>query len=102
MSSRSYGLALDPALNPAQVMGTAQNSYFYGGPDVNGIPVPGIGFLIDLAGMKGRIPSTAWYANLMVNRAAGSATLAYVEDRAHVTDGTAQIGKKDAVTLKAP
>jgi hypothetical protein len=102
MSSRSYGRAVDPALNPAQLMGTAQNSYFYGGSDVNGVPVPGIGFLIDVPGTKGRIPSTAWYANLMVNRGAGYAILAYVDDRAHVTDGTAQIGKDDAVTLKAP
>ena len=102
MASKPHGLALDPGINPAQVMGTAQNSYFYGAPDVDGVPVPGIGFLIDVAGTKGRIPSTAWYANLMVNRGAGYAILAYVDDRAHVTDGTAQIGKDDAVTLKAP
>jgi hypothetical protein len=102
MSSKSLALGLDPAVNPAQVMGSTQNPYFYGAPDVDGIPVPGIGFLIDVAGTKGRIPSTAWYANLMVNRGAGYAFLKYVDDRAHVTDGTAQIGKDDAITLKAP
>src|SRR5262249_39808065 len=98
MSNNSYGLALDPA----QVMGVVKNPYFYGAPAVTGIPGPGIGFLIDVTAAKGRIPATAWYANLMVNRGAGYANLAYVDDRAHVTDGTAQIGKDDAVTLKAP
>lgn len=102
MPSQSDTLSFDSTLDPAQVMAAIQNPYFYGAPEVNGIPVPGIGFLIDVPGTKGRIPSNAWYANLMVNRGAGYAVLGYVNDRAQVADGTAQIGKGDAVTLKAP
>ena len=83
-------------------MGSVQNSYLYGDSSSGDIPIPGIGFLVDLQALKGVIPSTAWYANLMVNRAAGYANLRYVDNRSQVTDGTSQIGKEDARSLGAP
>ena len=89
-------------INPAELMGSVQNPYFYGDANSGDIPIPGIGFLVDLQALKGRIPSTAWYANLMVNRATGYANLRYVENRGQVTDGTSQIGKEDARSLNAP